>query len=185
MLWCQWKVRNVLYLTPEMEKTRQEHEMVFTSLLNSLIFVTGPTPLEFLQLNKGLNHWKSPYCWERLRARGERGDRGRDGWLLSLTRWTWVWTNSKREWRTWKAGVLQSVGSQRVRHDLVTEQQQQQRFKWSEYKLYSYHWKIILILFTIILALLCMYEHRTQALAYLSLLFLHPPAEIPLYSSQI
>jgi len=33
-----------------MEKTRQEHEIVFTSLLNSLIFISGPTQLEFLQL---------------------------------------------------------------------------------------------------------------------------------------
>ena len=31
-----------------------------------------------------------------------------------------------RQWRTGKPGVLQSMGSQRVRHDLATEQQQQQ-----------------------------------------------------------
>ena len=36
------------------------------------------------------NHWKRPYCWERLRARGEGGDRGWDGWMASLTQWTWV-----------------------------------------------------------------------------------------------
>ena len=35
-----------------------------------------------------------PWCWERLRARGEVGNRGWDGWMASLTRWTWVWTNS-------------------------------------------------------------------------------------------
>ena len=39
------------------------------------------------------------------------------------------WTNSGRQWRMGKPGVLQSMGSQRVRHDLVTEQQQQQYFK--------------------------------------------------------
>ena len=39
------------------------------------------------------------------------------------------WTNSGRQWRMVKPGVLQSMGSQRVRHDLVTEQQQQQYFK--------------------------------------------------------
>ena len=27
-------------------------------------------------------------CWERLRAGGEGGDRGRDGWMASPTRWT-------------------------------------------------------------------------------------------------
>ena len=35
--------------------------------------------------------------------------------------WTWVWTSSRRWWRTGKPGVLQSMGSRRVGHDLVTE----------------------------------------------------------------
>ena len=38
--------------------------------------------------------------------------------------WTWVWTNSGRQWRTGKPGVLYSMESQRVRHDWPTEQQQ-------------------------------------------------------------
>ena len=41
-------------------------------------------------------HWKRPWCWERLRAGGEGGDRGWDGWLASLPQWTWVWANSGR-----------------------------------------------------------------------------------------
>ena len=36
-------------------------------------------------------HWKSPWSWERLRARGERGNREWDVWLASLTEWIWVW----------------------------------------------------------------------------------------------
>ena len=38
--------------------------------------------------------------------------------------WTWVWRNSRRQWRTGKPGVLQSMGLQRVRHDWETEKQQ-------------------------------------------------------------
>ena len=53
--------------------------------------------------------WKRPWCWERLRA-GKGGDKGRDGWMASLTQWTWVWANSGREWRTGKPGVLHSMG---------------------------------------------------------------------------
>ena len=68
-----------------------------------------------------LTHWKRPWCWERLRAGGEAGDGGWDGWM----EWTWVWANSKRWWRTGKPGVLQSRGSQRVRHNWVTGQQQE------------------------------------------------------------
>ena len=67
---------------------------------------------------------KDPWCWERLRTGGERGDRGGDGWMASLTQWTWVWANSGRQWWTGEPGVLQSMGSKRVAHDLVTEQQQ-------------------------------------------------------------
>ena len=33
------------------------------------------------------------WCWERLRVGGERGNRGWDGWMASLTQWTWVWVN--------------------------------------------------------------------------------------------
>ena len=43
--------------------------------------------------------------------------------MVSLTQWTGVWASSGRWWRTGKPGVLQSTGSQRVRHDWVTEQQ--------------------------------------------------------------
>ena len=71
-----------------------------------------------------LTHWKRPWCWERLKAGGEGDDRGLDGWMASLTQLTWVWVNSRRWWRTGKAGVLQSMGLQRVRHDWVTKQQQ-------------------------------------------------------------
>ena len=45
-------------------------------------------------------------------AGGEGHDRGRDGWVASLTRWTWVWASSGRWWRTWKPDVLQSMGLQ-------------------------------------------------------------------------
>ena len=39
---------------------------------------------------------KIPWCWGRLKARGEGDDRGWDGWMASLTQWTWVWASSER-----------------------------------------------------------------------------------------
>ena len=68
-----------------------------------------------------LTHLKRPWCWERLRAVGEGNDRGWDGWMASPTQWKWVWVNSRSWWWTGKPGVLQSMGSQRVGHDWVTE----------------------------------------------------------------
>ena len=71
-----------------------------------------------------LTHWKRHWCWERLRTGGERDDTGWDDWTASLTQRTWVWTNSGRQWRTRKPGVLQSTGSQRIVQDWTTDQQQ-------------------------------------------------------------
>ena len=68
-----------------------------------------------------LTHLKRPWCWERLRARGEGDDKGWDGWMASPTRWTWVWVNSGSWWWTGRPDMLQSMGSQRVGHDWETE----------------------------------------------------------------
>ena len=68
-----------------------------------------------------LTHWKRPWCWERLKAGGEGDDRGWDGWMASLTHWTWVWASSGSWWWTGKPGVLQSMGSPRVGHDWAAE----------------------------------------------------------------
>ena len=67
-----------------------------------------------------LTHLKRPRCWERLKG-GEGDDRGWDGWMASLTQWTWVWAGSGSWWWTGKPGVLQSMGLQRVGHDWASE----------------------------------------------------------------
>ena len=85
-------------------------------------------------------HWKD-WCWNKLEyfghlmwrasslektlmlgkieVRRRRVDSGWDGWMASLTPWTWAWANSRRQWRTGKPGALLSVGSQRVRKKLL------------------------------------------------------------------
>ena len=68
-----------------------------------------------------LTHWKRLWCWEGLGARGEGNDRGWDGWMASLTLWTWVWVNSGSWWWTGRPGVLRFMGLQRVRHDWATD----------------------------------------------------------------
>ena len=68
-----------------------------------------------------LTHWKRPWCWERLKVGGERDNRGWDGWMVSPTQQMWVWVSSGSWWWTGKPGVLQSMRSQRVRHDWATE----------------------------------------------------------------
>ena len=42
---------------------------------------------------------------ERLRAEGEEGARGWDGWVASPRQWTWIWANSERWWGTGRPSV--------------------------------------------------------------------------------
>ena len=86
-----------------------------------------------------VNSWltgKDSRCLERLKT-GEGGDRGWDGWMALTTQWVWVWANFKRWGSIGKPGVLQSIGSQRVGHNLVTEQQRDIT-RFSEWHLIEY-----------------------------------------------
>ena len=53
--------------------------------------IVAEAPICCLPGMKKLTHWKRPWCWGRLRAGGEGDDRGWDGWMQSLTQWTWIW----------------------------------------------------------------------------------------------
>ena len=72
---------------------------------------------------------EKPRCWARLKAGGEGYDRRWDGWMASLTLWTWVWVSSGSWWWTGMPGVLQSMRSQRVGHDWATELNYCKKFK--------------------------------------------------------
>ena len=50
-----------------------------------------------------------------------------DSWMASPTKWTWVWVDSGSWWWTGRSDVLRFMGSQRVRHNWVTE------LNWTEY----------------------------------------------------
>ena len=80
-----------------------------------------------------LTYWKRLWCYERLKVGGKWDVRGWDGWMASWTRWTWVWGSSRSWWWTGKPGVLQSMESQRVRHDWATE------LNWCLYKSKGHH----------------------------------------------
>jgi len=73
------------------------------------------------ELSFDIYYNKRLWCWEGLGAGREGDDRGWDGWMASLTRWTWVLVNSGSWWWTGRPGVLWFMGSQRVGHDWVTE----------------------------------------------------------------
>jgi len=120
-----WVIKNCCFWTVVLEKKTLESPLnckeiqpVHPKGNQSWIFI-GRTDAETLILwppdAKNWLIWKD-WCWERLKAGGEGDNRGWDGWMASLTLWTWVWASSRSWWRTRKPGVLQSTGSQRVEH---------------------------------------------------------------------
>ena len=98
----------------------------------SILKETSPgCSLEALMLKLKLQYfghliWRTdslerPWCCERLKVGGDGDNRGWDGWMASLTRWTWVWASSGSWWWTGKPGMLQSIGSQKVGQDWLPE----------------------------------------------------------------
>ena len=67
---------------------------------------------------KELTHWKDPDAGKDWRQKGTTEDEmvGWHHWLNG-----WVWASSGSWWWTEKPGMLQSMESQRVGHDLATE----------------------------------------------------------------
>ena len=118
-LWCWRRLLRVPWTARRSNNLKGNQHWIF----NGRTDAEAEAPI-FGHLMWRATHWKRPRFWERLKAGGEGDDRGWDGWMASSTQWTWVWADSRRWWRTGKPGMLQSTGSQRVRHDLVTEQQQ-------------------------------------------------------------
>ena len=80
--------------------------------------------LQYLDhLMRRANSLEKILMMERLREGREGGGRGWVSWMASLIQWTWVWANFGRQWMTGKTSVPYFMGSQRVGHNLVTEQE--------------------------------------------------------------
>ena len=70
-----------------------------------------------------LTLWKKPWCWERLKARGKgAAEDEMVGWHHRLNGHEFEQAPGVGGW-TGKPGILQSMGSQNIEDDWVTEQQ--------------------------------------------------------------
>ena len=109
--WCFWTV--VLEKTLESPVNSSEMKSVNTQGNQPWIF-TGRTDAE----TKTPKPWSSDVkcqligkdinAGERLMA-GEEDDKRWDGWMASLTQWTWAWVRCGRWLRTGEPGVLHSM----------------------------------------------------------------------------
>ena len=98
-LWRIDALTVVLEKTLESPLNCKESQPVHPKGNQSWIFIgrtddaKAETPMHWLP--EELTHWKRLCYWKRLKAGGERDDRGWDGWMASPTRWTWVWASSE------------------------------------------------------------------------------------------
>ena len=134
-----WAPKNWCFQTVVLEKPL-ENPLDSKEINLSILKVIHPEySLEGLMLKLKLQYfdylmWRANSL-EKNMMLGKSAGRRRRGqprmrWLDGIIKkWTWVWASSRRWWRTGKPDVLQFTGSQRVGHDLVTEQQQQQLWK--------------------------------------------------------
>ena len=94
-LWCWRRLLRVPWTA------RRSNQSILKEI-NPVISLEGMTLKLKLQyfghLMQKVDSFKRLWCWEGLAAGAEGDDRGWDGWMASLTRWTWVWMNSGRWW---------------------------------------------------------------------------------------
>ena len=120
--------------------------LIFSILL--LLFLILPIHNSFLIfsiifiLMRRTDSFENTWCWERLKAGGEGDDRGWDGWMASLTQWTWVWVNS-RSW--WWQGCLACCRPWGRKESDTTE-----RLNWTELILPYFYLPFVLTLLQIL-----------------------------------
>ena len=126
-----WVLKNWCFWTVVLEKTLESPSTARRSNQSILNEISPGCLLEGLMLKLKLQYFshlmpradsfENTLIIERLKARGEGANRGRDDWTASPIQWTWVWVDSGSWWCTGSPGMLQFMMSQRGRHNWVTE----------------------------------------------------------------
>ena len=117
-LWCWGKLLRVLWIARRsnqsiLKESSPEYSLEEWCWSSNTLATWSKNPLIGKEPEAGKD-------WRQVEKKTTENEMA--GWYL--TEWTWVWASSRKQWRTGKPGVLQSMGLQRVRHDWATEQQQ-------------------------------------------------------------
>ena len=117
-LWCWRRLLRVLRMARRSNQTILKEISPEYSLEGLIVEAETPTlwPLD-------AKNWlirKDPEAGKDWRQE-EKGKTEDNGWMASLTQWTWIWASSRSWWWTGWPGMLQSMGSQRVGHNRGTE----------------------------------------------------------------
>ena len=120
---CQWVDAFVLWFWRRLLRVPWTARRSNQSILKE---INAKYSLEGLMLKLKLQCF-GPLLWisdQLVRKDPDAGKgRRRRGQQMMRTQWTWIWVGSGMWWGTGEPGVLPSMGSQRVAHDWVTEQQ--------------------------------------------------------------
>ena len=87
-LWCWRRLLRVLWTA------RRSNQSILKEISPGISLEGMMLKLKlqyFGHLCEELTHWKWLWCWEGLWGGGEGDNRGWNGWMPSLTRWTWFW----------------------------------------------------------------------------------------------
>ena len=143
-----WALKNRCFWTVVLEKILRVPWTARKSNQSILKEISPGCSLEGLMLKLKLQYfghlmWRVDSLEKTLMLGGiggrrGRDDRGWDGWMSSLARWTWVWVNSKSWWWTGRPGMLWFMGSQRVRHHWVAELKTEYSTRIGKF----YHWNL-------------------------------------------
>ena len=122
--WCFWSV--VLEKTLESPLECKEIQPVHPKGNQSIIFIRrthaeAEPPILWSPDMKNWLTWKDSDAWKDWGQEEKGTDRGWDGSMASLTRWTWVWVSSRSWWWKGKPGMLQSMGPLRLRQNWASE----------------------------------------------------------------
>ena len=127
-----WAPKNWWFWTVVLEKTLESpldskdikpvspkgnHCWMFVGMTDAEAPILGPPDEKNWLLRKDPDAGKD---WRQE----EKGRTEDETWMASPTQWRWVWASSGSWWWTGKPVMQQSMGSQRVRHNWATEQQQ-------------------------------------------------------------
>ena len=104
-LWCWRRLLRVCKEIQPVNPKRNNQYWIFIGWTDA----EAETPILWPPDVKNWHIWKRPWCWERLKVGAEGDDRGWDGWMASLTRWTCVWVGSGSWGWTGKPGMLLGV----------------------------------------------------------------------------
>ena len=135
--WCFWTVVWRRLLSPLDHK---EIQPVHPKGNQCWIFIgrtdaEAETPILWLPDGKNWLIGKDPDAGKDWRQEEKGMTEDEITWMASPTQWTWVWVNSGSWWWSGGLAVLQSMGSQRVRHSWVTE------LNWNVYICIELFWK--------------------------------------------